>query len=126
MAKIARVAIEGVPRPALEETQNKPIAIITKATRMNCETRAFSFSELSARSKFQPHRAQKGFVLRSKNCRNVTAEPQRGHVMLLMNYILAAALAYRVRESASLRYPELLCGRTTTLAFLRRDTGETV
>lgn len=53
-------------------------------------------------------------------------EPQRGQVMLLMNSILAAALAYWVRESASLRYPELLCGRATTPAFLPRDSGETV
>jgi len=46
--------------------------------------------------------------------------------MLLMNSILASASVCPVKESARMPYAQLLYGRATKAAFLRRGRGETV
>src|SRR5271157_689409 len=106
MAKIGKAGNEWLSRHALEESQNKPIAMMAKATNMNSGTRDFSFSELSARSKFHPQCVQKGLPW-PKNPRCSMGEPQRGQVMLLMNSILAVAFAHWRAEPNGLRNPEL-------------------
>jgi len=53
----------------------------------------FPPSLASARSRFQPQRAQNGLLAGLKERRSGTWEPQRGHMMLLILFILDEPLA---------------------------------
>ena len=64
----------------------RPIAAMTSGK--NFITALFALKAASARSRFQPQRAQNGLYPGLKKRRSGTCEPQRGQVMLAMIRIL--------------------------------------